>query len=85
MLWEGTYDFRPYPKVLESLTVCRYHYKGCTFFSVVLRTLSVGPAGVWTRDLPLSPNWADQEVRQDNENFPPTFLPRARNPPFPVK
>ena len=26
--------FRPYPKRLESLTVCRHHYKGCTFFLV---------------------------------------------------
>ena len=39
---------------LESLTFCRSHYKGSTFFSVILKTLSVGPAGVRTHDLPLS-------------------------------
>ena len=27
-------DFPPYPTRLESLTVCRCHYKGSTFFSV---------------------------------------------------
>jgi len=38
---------RPYPKRLESLTVCRYHYKGSTFSSVIsLKALSVSTAGV---------------------------------------
>ena len=50
----GPMVFRPYPRRLESLTVCRCHCKGSTFSSVILRTLSVGPAWVWTRDLPLS-------------------------------
>ena len=26
--------YRPYPRRLESLTICRCHYKGSTFFSV---------------------------------------------------
>ena len=34
-----------YPRRLDSLTICRYYYKGSTISSV-------GPAGVWTRDLP---------------------------------
>ena len=50
----GPTVFRPYPRRLESLTVCRCHYKGSTFFSVILKTVSVGPAGVRTRYLPLS-------------------------------
>ena len=39
----GPPAYRPYPRRLESLTICRCSYKGRTFFSV---TLSVGPAGV---------------------------------------
>ena len=31
----GPTVFRPYPWRLESLTVCRCHYKGSTFFSVI--------------------------------------------------
>ena len=41
----GPTVFRPYPRRLESLTTCRCHYKGSTFFSVIVKTLSVGPAG----------------------------------------
>ena len=47
--------FCPYPRRLESLTVCLCHYKGSTVFSVIsVKNLSVGPTGVWTRDPPLS-------------------------------
>ena len=31
----GPRVFRPYPRRLESPTVCRCHYKGSTFFSVI--------------------------------------------------
>ena len=43
--------FRPYQRRLESLTVCitRQH-----FLLSFLKTLSVGPARIWTRELPLS-------------------------------
>ena len=50
----GPTSFRPYPRRLESLTIYRYHYKCSTFFQVILKTLSAGPAGVWTHDLPPS-------------------------------
>ena len=31
----GPTVFRPYPRRLESLTICTCHYKGSTFFSVM--------------------------------------------------
>ena len=31
----GPMVFCPYPRRLESLTICRCHYKGSTFFSVI--------------------------------------------------
>ena len=42
----GPTVYRPYPRGLESLTICRCYYKGSTFSSVILKTLSVGPTGV---------------------------------------
>ena len=42
----GPTIYLPYPRRLDSLTICRYHYKGSTFSSINLKTLSVGPAGV---------------------------------------
>ena len=36
----GPTVFRPYPRRLESLTVCRCHYKGSTFCSFYLKTPS---------------------------------------------
>ena len=33
----GPTVFRPYPRWLECLTICRCHNKGCTFSSVILR------------------------------------------------
>ena len=44
--------YRPYPRRLESLTISRWLNKCSTFSSVNLKTLSVGPAEFWTRDLP---------------------------------
>ena len=35
-----------YPRRLESLTICWCNYKDSTFYSVIFKTLSVGPAGV---------------------------------------
>ena len=33
----GPPTYRPYPRRLESLTICRWYYKGSTFSSVILR------------------------------------------------
>ena len=50
----GPTVFGPHPKRLEWLTICRCHNKGSTFRLLSLfKTLNVGPAGLWTCDLPL--------------------------------
>ena len=46
--------YRPYPRRLKSLIIWRSHYKNSTLSSVIFKTLSVGPARIRTRDLPLS-------------------------------
>ena len=51
----GPTVFCPYPRRLESLTVCRCLCKAALVFLLsYLKTLSVGPPGVRIRDLPLS-------------------------------
>ena len=40
----GPKVYSPYPRRLESLTICWCYYKGTTF-SCYFKTLSVGPAG----------------------------------------
>ena len=42
----GPPAYRPYPRRLESLTLCRWNYKGSTFLLSYLKTLSVGLVGV---------------------------------------
>ena len=41
----GPTVYRPYPRRLKRLTICRCHCKYSTFSSVIFKTLSVGP--VW--------------------------------------
>ena len=57
----------PYPRRLESLIICRCHYKDSTFSSVIFKTLSVGPARIRTRDLPLSRLALSQLIRPDEK------------------
>ena len=55
--------FRPYPRRLESLTICRCHYKGSTFLSVIFkdpeywfsRGLTARPPARQTGALPTQP------------------------------
>ena len=42
----GPSVYSPYLRRLESLIIRWCNYKGSTFFSVIFKTLSVGPAGV---------------------------------------
>jgi len=46
--------YRPYPRRLESLTICRWNYKGSTFLLSYLKILSVGPVGVLNSRPPAS-------------------------------
>ena len=58
MLWDGTNRFSSLSeKTRKSTTNWRCHYKGSTCSLSHLKTRSVGPAGVWTRDLSLSADW----------------------------
>ena len=56
VLWDGTYSniYCPYPRRLESLTICRCHNKGSTFLTQSFKDLSVGPTRIWTCNLLLS-------------------------------
>ena len=60
--------FGPYPRRLESLTVCRCHYKGSTFFSVILRPLVL--ARPWFEPVTSpsedrrSPKWANHVLNK---------------------
>ena len=46
--------YRPYSRRLDSLTICRWNYKGSTFLLSYLKTLSVGPIGVMNSRPPAS-------------------------------
>ena len=48
------YKYSPYPRRLQCLTICRYHYKGSTFSSVNLRPWVLVRSGARTLDLPHS-------------------------------
>ena len=56
--------FRPYPRGLEGLTVCRCHYKGTTFFSIIESPWVLVRPGfepVTSRSADRRPpNWANQ-------------------------
>ena len=58
----GSPAYRPYRRRLESLTICRWNYKGSTFLLSYLKTLSVGPVGVSNSRPP-----ASQPGEQPNE------------------
>ena len=48
---DGAYNFRPDPRRLEYLTICRCHCKGSMFSSVILRPWVLVWSGAQTRDL----------------------------------
>ena len=60
----GPTAFRSYPRSLECLTACRYHSKGNTFSSVILRPWVWVRPGSWTPTsrtvVRRSSSWANQ-------------------------
>ena len=59
----GPTVFRPYPRRIGCLTICRCNYKGSTFSSVILRPWVLVRSGARTLDLPADwrpTNWANQ-------------------------
>ena len=81
----GPTVFRPYPRRLESRTICRCHYKGSTFFSVIQRPWVLArtgfePATSHSADR-RSPNWANQAaVRFHGRTF--RFHGRCLSSPY---
>ena len=74
--------YHPYPRRLESLTICRWNYKGSTFLLSYLKILSVGPVGVSNSRPPASQPGAqpsEQPVR------PPASHPGAQPSEQPVR
>ena len=75
-LWDGATVYRPYPRRLESLPVCRCLYKGSTFSSVISRPWvlvrpGLEPAASRTADRRLS-NWANRaavDLRRSRTSF----------------
>ena len=54
MLWDGTYGFSPLSKKTRKSYRLQMLLQRQNFLLSYLMALSVGAAGVWTRDLPLS-------------------------------
>ena len=50
----GPTVYCPYPRRLQSLSIHRRHYKGRTFYSVILRPWVLARPRFWTCDLPHS-------------------------------
>ena len=54
VLWDGTYGFSSLSEKTRKSNHLQMSLQRQHFLLSYLKTLSVGPAGVWTRDLPLS-------------------------------
>ena len=67
VLWDGTYGFSSLSEKTRKSNHLQMSLQRQHFLLSYLKTLSVGPAGVWAHDLPLadrcSPNWANQAIQ----------------------
>ena len=54
VLWDGTYRFSSLSEKIRKSNRLQISLQGRHFLPSYLKTPSVGPIGVWTRDLPLS-------------------------------
>ena len=66
VLWDGTYGFSSLSEKTRKSNHLQMSLQRQHFLLSYLKTLSVGPAGVWTRDLPLDrpafSHWANKAV-----------------------
>ena len=61
----GRTVFRPYPRRLECLTICRCHNEGSTLCSVILRPWVL----VWPGFEPVTSHWSDRQLSNLAKQF----------------
>ena len=76
VLWDGTYGFSSLSEKTRKSKHLQMSLQRQHFLLSYLKTLSVGPAGVWARDFPLG-RPALSQLSQTGSSFVLSNLPRA--------